>query len=577
MGKTGSSDCAAWVLAALLAAFAGTCFGAAEGTPGLDEIKDVTIVVAGEPYTGSLLPPPTESEFRFRWAETKDVLAFRWSSLEETERRRVQKLFGIEIAETGERLVWGETLPAVRFRLTNRKTIEGYEVPERALPGYRCLKTATQVVQIPEQEIEAEDKIEKRESDLFSPEEGYDRLVVRKPPSLDSAGDHLYLAMECAKMGLYGQAIDHLEMAKTIDPRTEERTAEFRGELLLKHEESQATKLYYQIVLALNGGRYGAALDKCNTFLRNFPSAERRTKIEAMLPEITEKAQVDLTKQVIFMYYGLVNDLINLRLARRTKVDVNGRAVPVIPGKQITTRHSRIMRGTLKSESPELVEIQQGDMTIQVPRADILTMTDVDLSKAARTVNPTLAELKAYVTDAAGGIGKDVAMRISQVLSLDEAKIREIWDGRLAQTAVYEAGTLKTTPCYATLHTATYGKGSWLRDGVSLPQAQGQTNLPRRNQRTRYGAQTQTDPQNVPPEYSDDPEIWWTVQSAETKANILKAMCAEKLFKVKEVIQRPCHECAGTGVITIWSGGTTELVPCPACRGLRVTFHLLYR
>jgi len=32
---------------------------------GLGEIKDVTIVVADEPYIGDLLPAPTRSEFRF--------------------------------------------------------------------------------------------------------------------------------------------------------------------------------------------------------------------------------------------------------------------------------------------------------------------------------------------------------------------------------------------------------------------------------------------------------------------------------------------------------------------------------
>jgi hypothetical protein len=170
-----------------LLAVAGPAFAGTNQKAALSEISDVVVVVAGEPYLGGLILPPTEAEFRFRWADTGDILTFRWSTLEEFERKRIQTLYGIEVAEDGTRLVWGEQVKCLRLRLaTTRKSLEGMELPERALPGHRCLKTATQVVQIPIGEIEAEDRIEKRESEVYSPEEGYDRLVARTPPAAAS-------------------------------------------------------------------------------------------------------------------------------------------------------------------------------------------------------------------------------------------------------------------------------------------------------------------------------------------------------------------------------------------------------
>ena len=202
---------------------------------------DVTIVISDEPYTGSLIPPATDTEFQFKLADTGDILTFRWSSLPQEERKRIQKLFGIEV-EDG-RLAFGKKIDCVRLYLKSKKFYEGLEYSERAMPGYRCLKTATQLVQIPQHEVEEEETIKKRESDLFSAKEVYERMLLERPPSPDSASDHLQYARDCSNMGLFEKSIDHLEMAKTIDPRTEERSQEFRVELVKKHAEKQAERL----------------------------------------------------------------------------------------------------------------------------------------------------------------------------------------------------------------------------------------------------------------------------------------------------------------------------------------------
>jgi hypothetical protein len=74
------------------------------------------------------------------------------------------------------------------------------------------------------------------------------------------------------------------------------------------------------------------------------------------------------------------------------------------------------------------------------------------------------------------------------------------------------------------------------------------------------------------PELSDDPEVWWKVQSHETKQRILRAFAAEKIFKVKEIKGQNCKECAGKGYIVTGS----EPVTCTVCRGLKTMVVVIY-
>ncbi|MCZ7645056.1 MAG: hypothetical protein M5U26_07195 [Planctomycetota bacterium] len=552
------------------------------------EVKDVSIVVGGEPYTGSLLLPASDSGFKFRLNETGDVMRFRWSSLEQSERRRIQKLMGIEV-EDG-RLAFGKTLDCLRFQLKSSKSYEGLELPDRALPGYRCLKTATQVVQIPKSDIEKEEKIEKRESDVFSAEEVYDRMLLERPPSSDSAKDHLDYARQCANMGLYDKGIDHLEMAKAVDPRIEERTQEFREELVVKYADQQAEKMYLQIMTDLRAGDNATALAKIQRLKDNFPNSEYYTKVDSLQTKVEADTQVDFQKQVIFMYYNLFNELVQERIAKRVRVDEKGRPVPSIPGKQVTTRQGHIFRGVLVSDDTEKLVLKQDELNVTIPAKDILTKQDVDLSKSARAVEPTFAELKQYVTDAQGGIGKELIAKISARLKVDEAKVRDAWGGRFNQTAEYKDGQLVKSKTYVTLHEAPYGKGSWLRDGVQAVQANPQGQGQGRNQggRNQGGRNNNTGGQNggsnlvaaeqeVNPDDSDDPEIWWKGQSSNVKFNLLRGMAVEKLFKVKDIKGDRCSQCAGKGYVEIWDGyGSLSQYRCPTCRGLTALFRVFY-
>jgi rubredoxin len=234
-----------------------------------------------------------------------------------------------------------------------------------------------------------------------------------------------------------------------------------------------------------------------------------------------------------------------------------------------------VIRGKFKSESADMIELQSDDLTIQIPRKDILTILDVDLSKGIRMADPTFGGLKAYVTDPSGGLGKDIVARISDTLKIDEAKVREIWESRFVQTGTYDSGDLKKTPIYTTLHEATFSKGGWLREGMSMadPTA-GQPKVPR-PRRFAAGSNNQQNQQKLNPDFSDDPEVWWKIQVPETRFCVLKAFAAEKLFRVKEIRTKPCPECGGAGVLRVW-GGVTDYAVCPSCRGAKVIFRVIY-
>jgi hypothetical protein len=567
----------ALALSATLAAGA-PCAEAPPAPPNPEALKDATIVIFGQPYTGSLIPPATETEFTFKVRDSGELLTFRWASLEADERRRVQKLMGITPADEPGKAVWGEAIQCVRLRLATGRVVEGLEISERARPGFRCLKTASQVLMVPLPDIRSEEAVVKHESDLFSPEEGYDRLVARKPPGKDSAQDQLELGRTCFSMGLLEKALEHFDLAKVLDPRTEEQTAELRATLVEKMSRQLADGVYAQLQAAVQREDFAGALVKCDEFVRNFPQDERRTKVESMREEILPRKETNFTRQVIRLYYQYARDLLHARLARRTQVDAQGRPVPSIPGKEVITRQSRRFRGTLVSQSPEKVVIKEDERTCEIPAQEVISIQDIDLSKGVRSVEPTFAELKAYATDAAGGLGKDVVVRIAQMLSSDEAKIRETWDGRLRRTAVMKDGILEAPPVYTSVHTASYGKGTWLREGVSAVSPT-RTGLPRRTGRRTTGGSAAAsanpaDPANADPEYSDDPEVWWRVQSGETKFGILSAFAAEKLFKVREVRAETCRECAGRGVLEVLN--QPEPQPCMYCRGLKNFITIVY-
>lgn len=559
-----------------------------ESGDGEDLSRPVTIVVANEPFTGYLIPPPTSLKFNFKLAETGDVLNFTWSSLAPSEQKRVQRMLGMDVDDG--KMKWGKTVPCVLLKLKSKKTVWGTELRDRALPGYRCLKNATQVMQIPKQDIDEERKVERRESELYSALERYDLMLLEKPPAPDDAQAHYEFAKEASNMGLYDKALDHYDMAATIDSRIKERTEEFRKELVLRYADQQAERVYLEIVRDINNEDYASALDKIELVKRNFPNSEYYTKVDGLVSNVEKKANISFQKKVIFMYYTLFNDLIQLKLGRKIRVDEKGRPVPSVPGKLITTKFGHFFRGELVSQDPAKTVIALGGTNYEIDAKDILSVQDIDLSKSFSTKTPTFAELKAYVTDKAGGLGKDIVTTIAQKLRVEEQRVTDVWEGRFNRTAKYVNGQMEKSPIYTSLHKAYYGKGAWLRDGVQLLNApnQGTSRNTGRNsggntsRNSGYGTNTaRTDgdkPAYVNPETSDDPEVWWGAQQSDVKLHTLRAMGAEKLFRIKEpVTGKPCPSCGAKGVIEIWDAfGTRRWERCPTCRGLCILPEIFY-
>ncbi|MCZ7649535.1 MAG: zinc finger-like domain-containing protein [Planctomycetota bacterium] len=511
------------------------------------EIPDVTVVIRSEPYNGTLLRPATDEGFHFRLNETKDRMFFRWSSLEAAERRRVQKLLGVEVHEEG-RLVFGKELECVRLHLKSGKSVEGCEVPERAYLGYRCLKNATQVVQIPKAEVLKEEKLTKRESEIYAATDIYDRLMLERPPGLDSARDQLEFSRRCGEMGLYDRAIDHLRMAEAVDPRVKETSKEYYEELLNKHADKEAEKLYLSLLRDYYGGSYERALDKIELLKSNFPNSPYYTKVDGLSPQIEKEYLADFSKNVIRMYYTLTLDLIREQLSKRVPVDAKGRMLPTLPGKLVTTTKNHIFRGKLLAETADTLTLQDGEMRVDIPKKYIMTLRDVDLSAqgAARMEGPTFAYMKRYVTDKNGGLGKDLLKRIAQALRSKEERVKDAWEGRFNRTAKYDGTQVVKTPIYTTLHTADYGPGAWLRDGSGVPEPEGNTFA----------------------DNSDDPEVWWRAQPSGVREQVLKAFAAEALFRVKSQFGDTCSQCGGRGVMEIFNTqGSTAYTRCPACRG----------
>jgi len=574
--------------------------------PEPDRIPDQeeVIIIGGQPTPGRLVLPCTETEFRFKLKDTGDVLALRWADLPEDERKRVQKLYGMEVRD--DKLVFGDKITGVKLLLKSGKAIKGLPVPERARPGKVVLRTAAaQAMEVAENEIESKENYEAYESEYFSATEVYQKRVLAKPPGDKDAPAHLEMAQWCAKIGLYSTALQHLAMAKTIDPQMGERNKDLEAQIQLEDAKQRVNSLYLRMVSAMNGQDYitaGYILDQLD---RNFPNSEMKTRWEGLRPKIEAGMKTDLVRKVIMMSYTVASDLIQRRLGSKVRVDEKGNPVPTIPGKQVTTRHGLLFRGTLVSgeagQDMVLMCGDKGEEKVTIAAKEVMEVQDIDLAKSFGQVNQTWDELKEYVADAnrPDGLKMQMVAKISGYLKEAEAKVKEIFDTRLAREAkVDDQGLYTRTSTYVTLHDAYYGLGSWLREGsrpAPLTEAE-QANLQnnQRGQRNRGGVgqnqwrrglgandlqrrQRQNDPQEDP-NLTDDPAVWWSAQTYQVQYNTLMAIAAEKVFAAKQVIEMQCSNCRGTGFIEVLgAGGNLEPHRCPQCRGMGKWFRIQYR
>lgn len=592
--------------------------------PAAEEENDIDIVIGGQPTKGRVVLPPTETKFKFKLDATKTIVELNWNLLDELERKRVQKLYGMKVNR--DTPGFGDTITGVKLKLESGKFIEGLAIPDRNRTGMRALRTATSpLLMISEHDIKSEEPFEANESDFYSTIELYDKRMLEKPPGTTDAGAHLAMARWAAGITLYGKAIEHLEQAKIIDPRTDERNADFRAELIRLHTNQQSSDLFNTMIREMRSGDFLSALDRLESLDRTFKNSDLKSRWDAMRPQIEAGSHTEINKKIVTLSYRIANELVEKKLAQKIRVDDKGYPVDAVPGKQVSTR-TNIFRGVLVSiggnavdntSMPDEYEVKEGiakpgvpaaaapktgpgaddvtlkmgDSTITIAGKEILSIIDVDLSVSTKTAIPTYDQLKEYVTGLknADGLKQIMCKRISRLVKIPTKDVEKIFDGRLDKEGKYENGQLSMTNNYANLHDVFWGAGSWLRPG-SKPSKYVKfqnNNNPRGSSANRYGPngynnlrnalnqQAQQDEETA--EETDDPAIWWKSQERDTQLGVLKAMMAEKVFKAFNVINKSCPNCNGNGKIVVTvTGGNQGDQRCPVCRGIGVLFRITY-
>ena len=591
--------------------------------PAAEEENDIDIVIGGQPTKGRVVLPPTETKFKIKLAATKEIVELNWSILDEYERKRVQKLYGMNVNK--DTPGFGDPITGVKLTLVSGKFIEGLPIPDRDRPNMKALRTATApLLMISIHDIKSEEPYLANESDFYSTIELYDKRMLEKPPGTTDAGAHLAMARWAAGITLYGKAIEHLEQAKIIDPRTDERNADFRAELIRLHTNQQSSDLFNTMIREMRAGDFLSALDRLESLDRTFKNSDLKSRWDAMRPQIEVGSKTEINKKIVTLSYRIANELVEKKLAQKIRVDDKGYPVDAIPGKQVSTR-TNIFRGVLvaiggntvdNTSMPDEYEVKEGiakpgvpvvaapksgpgaddvtlkmgDSTITIAGKEILSIVDVDLSVSSKTAIPTYDQLKEYVTGLkdAEGLKQQMCKRISRLVKLPTKDVEKIFDGRLEKEGKYENGQLSMTNNYANLHDVFWGAGSWLRPG-SKPSKYVKfqnNNNPRGSSANRYGrnGNNNQNPQNQQAqqdeetaEETDDPAIWWKSQEHDTQLGVLKAMMAEKVFKAFNVINKGCPNCNGNGKIVVTvTGGNQGDQRCPVCRGIGVLFRITY-
>ncbi len=577
----------------------------ADSTKAPDGLSDdeITFVLNGFPISGRPVLPADEKDFRVKLKETGEVLTFHWDNLisngDDSERRRVQKLFGIEVhgAHTG--WVGEEKLPAVRLHLASGKTLDVLALPakDRPVQGLLAFKTAgSPLMLIHETEVKSKEPIEAFESDFYTAKEIYDRWLLEKPPGTDDASAHLELAKKCANMELYRESLDQLKMAEIIDPRTEERNKDMRVQIIKADADKQTQDLYQKMLQRCLARDYFAAQDYIEKLDRNFPNSEFKTRWDAKRAEIEQGTKIEQKKQVIFRAYIVALDLIQNEVYKKIKIDKKGNVVPSVPGKQVTTKSGDIFRGTLSPpDANGGFAMKVGDMNLTIAQKEILSITDIDLSQGVGEVHPTFDDMKDYVCDTKrpDGLKAMMVAQISKVLKMPEKDVKAIFDARLDMKAIYEDGHLSREDRYVSIHDARWGKGGWLRDG-SKPPAPAAQRRPGIGKRQRQGRQWQrqrerlrnsnssswpTSSSRPDPEISDDPNVWWLAQTPDTQIGILEGHVRREGLQGQAGLQRKLHRMRGPRHGRCPRTGRQDDHPyrCQKCRGLAVLFNIVYQ
>ena len=555
--------------------------------------EHITLYANGVLRSGRLVFPATENGFRLKLDGGGAIVDFKWELLDGIERSRLMRTYGLE-AQTPDAI--GDLADGVRFTLEGNRILEGLRSPKQDKPGFKALKTGTMpLILVPESAILSEEAVQRPRTAFYSGQEIYEQWMLERPPGHNDASAHMDMARRCAKFGLFERARFHLDCAATIDKRTKETTADFRRDVVRKETEQEAQQLYFRVMAARRGGDFADALEALDTLSRCFPNSELRSHLDPLRAELEAASDDEKAHRVVSLSYAVADEMIRRKVSTRVKVDAKGQPIPTKPGKIVTTKNGDVVIGAIENlDANSGMTLKYGNNHITILPGEILKIRDTDIADGDHEADAPLDDLKAWVTDlrSPNGLKMQMLQRLAEIANLPMAKVKQTFDARLNSTMLYDKGDMKRTQSYATAHDTQYGVTSWLREGSKIGQMNPEDeerykaimNGGKNKSATTAGytgdfkmTELNNNQEAMLTTMSDEPAIWWTAQSMDSKFNYVKSLAGEKVFAAMEIQKPPCKFCAGRGYNRIvgTDGHVTER-RCEGCKGMSVMFKIVF-
>jgi tetratricopeptide (TPR) repeat protein len=546
------------------------------GAHGLDDTADPPrqYVINGQIISGWIIEE-YEDHFLFRDAATNLDIELLWEALDPIERRRVRggRPEGAPGGASPAQTV--KLIGATRYYLKDGREITGLERTELSSEQHIVIrKKSVPRFRIPRKLVENREPVQVPITVIYSLDELY--LIMQAERNPKTGKEHYDLALDLMGVGDYGHAIDHFRRAELLDTRLQEAAARKIAEAEAARLEETLRYLDAMIAKDKRAGRYAKALERIEELETLDPNHPVSVTWVAKKPEIMDSIRKSLRSSVVSSYYQKMEELVREYAFGRV---VEGAE---IPGKVVTVRGGEAYKGRFVEENDEFVVLDDGGRRIEIARSLVTSVDSVNLNPNRRS--PTFAESKKYIQDAAGltadvlrelegTYGELIRSQAEDPANVDvQEEITGYWDDRLRDVVTITAeGKRRTMPVY-TWHQASYSKGSWLREGGAgaavVTAGEG------RRQSSRRGSSSALEA---------DPEKWWEQQPHELRYQILRAVAAEALCDVQDIIRYACPACSGKGGIQQISVGVREGRPvtgykvCATCRGSGKLVKIRYR
>lgn len=494
--------------------------------------------------------------FRITVAEVETDVWLPWSVLSATEVDRIRGPKGGSALEELLARGGGDLIPATRFHFKNGHVLVGLELTEKSTPEeiVICRRNAPEM-RIPREDIRRVETVMLPETEFYSLDELYQRRKAEIDPH-ESGRRHFRLAQEMEKIRNYEKAREHFERASLLDEGLSESAGRKMAEMDVALTEGEVRRLDQQIEADIRGGRLVDAIRMIRRIAALDPDSPIRTKWEAQLSQLEEKLHKTLRRDLVNSYYRKMDELI--RKWSHGFVPRSGEVLRVV----VRTRDGKKFIGRLISDGEEFITVESRRRRVKIAKNRVSDVRHV--APRARHGALTLAESKKYVRDTSGGLTADILRDLEEAyaelstpeLPITQELIQSYWNDRLTSVVIYDGrGREEAVPVYS-WHEASYGSGSWLREGYAIVSVGG----------GRKGPETNM-------------EKWWKSQPYGLRYQVLRAFAAEALCHVDKVVKIRCPNCGGRGGITqigMMDLGRSEKV-CPVCRGGGVFIKIRYR